>query len=112
MIKILKEELDETRYFLKNTPRRNEQMVSYLQGKMDGLAFAINVLEKGEEGERNDDIKQRIDEAEKELRELFKDLIYEHCDNGGEYELNNLASGFNTLLRYAREWQKMNEEGK
>ena len=112
MIKILKEELAETRYFLKNTPRRNEQMVSYLQGKMDGLAFAINVLEKGEEAERNDDIKQRIDEAEKELRELFKDLIYEHCDNGGEYELNNLASGFNTLLRYAREWQKMNEEGK
>ena len=112
MIKILKEELDETRYFLKNTPRKNEQMVSYLQGKMDGLAFAINVLKKGEEEERNDDIKQRIDEAEKELRELFKDLIYEHCDNSGEYELNNLASGFNTLLRYAREWQKMNEEGK
>lgn len=36
MIKILKEELAETRGFLKNTPRRNEQMVSYLQGKMDG----------------------------------------------------------------------------
>lgn len=47
MIKILKEELAETRYFLKNTPRKNEQMVSYLQGKMDGLAFAIKVLEKG-----------------------------------------------------------------
>lgn len=47
MIKILKKELSETRYFLKNTPRRNEQMVSYLQGKMDGLAFAIKVLEKG-----------------------------------------------------------------
>ena len=48
MIKILKEELAETRYFLKNTPRKNEQMVSYLQGKMDGLAFAINVFKKGE----------------------------------------------------------------
>lgn len=47
MIKILKEELAETRYFLRNTPRKNEQMVSYLRGKMDGLAFAINVLKKG-----------------------------------------------------------------
>ena len=43
----LKEELAETLGFLKNTPRKNEQMVSYLQGKMDGLAFAIKVLEKG-----------------------------------------------------------------
>lgn len=58
------------------------------------------------------DIKQRIDEAEKELRKIFTDLIYEHCDNGGEYELNNLASGFNTLLKYAREWQKINKEDK
>ena len=48
MIKILKEELAETRYLLRNTPRKNEQMVSYLQGKMDGLVFAINVLKKGE----------------------------------------------------------------
>lgn len=48
MIKILKEELAETRCFLKNTPRKNEQMISYLQGKMDGLAFAINVLKKRE----------------------------------------------------------------
>lgn len=56
--------------------------------------------------EKEDDIKQYIDEAEKELREVFTDLIYEHCDNGGEYQLNNLASGFNTLLKYAREWQK------
>lgn len=54
----------------------------------------------------SEDVKQRIDEAEKELRKLFKDLIYEHCDNGGEYQLNNLASGFNTLLKYARKWQK------
>ena len=62
--------------------------------------------------EKQDDIKKYIDDAEKELREIFTDLIYEHCDNDGEYELNNLASGFNTLLKYAREWQKMNEEGK
>lgn len=103
MIKILKEELAETKYFLKNTPRKNDQMVSYLQGKMDGLAFAIKALEKEEEAERNDDIKKYIDDAEKELREIFTDLIYEHCDNDGEYELNNLASGFNTLLKYARE---------
>lgn len=59
-----------------------------------------------------ENIKQYIDEAEKELRELFHDLIYEHCDNEGQYELYNLASGFNTLLRYAREWQKINEEDK
>lgn len=50
-----------------------------------------------------ENIKQYIDEAEKELRELFHDLIYEHCDNEGQYELYNIASGFNTLLRYARE---------
>lgn len=48
MIKILKEELAETRDFLKNTPGKNEQMVSYLQGKMYGLAFAINALKKEE----------------------------------------------------------------
>lgn len=57
----------------------------------------------------NEDVKQRIDEAEKELRKLFKDLIYEHGDNGGEYQINNLASGFNTLLKYARKWQKNGE---
>lgn len=62
--------------------------------------------------EKEDDIKKYIDDAEKELREIFTDLIYEHCDNGGEYELNNLASGFNTLLKYAREWQQINEEDK
>lgn len=56
-----------------------------------------------------ENIKQYIDEAEKELREVFYDLIYEHCDNDGEYELNNLASGFNILLKYAREYQKLNE---
>lgn len=56
-----------------------------------------------------EDIKKYIDDAEKELREIFYDLIYEHCDNGGEYQLNNLTSGFNTLLKYAREYQKLNE---
>lgn len=113
---ILKEELDETNEFLKqecrkDAPEKND-MVSYFIGKMDGLIFAIKVLEKEEEAERNDDVKQRIDEAEKELRELFHDLIYEHNDNEGQYQLNNLSSGFNTLLKYAREWQKINEEGK
>lgn len=71
----------------------------------DAAGFASNgdVMATMKESE---DIKQRIDEAEKELRELFHDLIYEHGDNGGEYQLNNLTSGFNTLLKYAREWQK------
>lgn len=59
----------------------------------------------------SEDIKQRIDEAEKELREIFTDLIYDHCDNDGEYELNNLSSGFNTLLKYARKWHESQEEG-
>ena len=54
-------------------------------------------------------IKKYIDEAEKELREIFTDLIYDHGDNNGQYELNNLASGFNTLLEYARKWQEYNE---
>lgn len=74
----------------------------------DAVVFATNgdVMAKMKE---NEDVKQRIDEAEKELRELFNDLIYEHCDNEGEYELNNISSGFNTLLKYAREWQKNGE---
>lgn len=59
----------------------------------------------------NEDIKKYIDEAKEELRELFKDLIYEHCDNEGEYQLNNLSSGFNTLLKYARKWQESQEKG-
>lgn len=58
-----------------------------------------------------EDVKRRIDEAEKELREIFTDLIYEHCDNDGQYELNDLASGFNTLLKYARKWQEAQESG-
>lgn len=56
-------------------------------------------------------IKKYIDEAEKELREIFTDLIYDHGDNNGQYELNNLASGFNTLLEYARKWQESQESG-
>ena len=56
-------------------------------------------------------IKKHIDEAEKELREIFTDLIYDHGDNNGQYELYNLASGFNTLLKYARKWQESQESG-
>lgn len=56
-----------------------------------------------------EDVKRRIDEAEKELRSLFDDLIYEHRDNDGQYELNDLDSGFNILLKYARKWQKAKE---
>lgn len=81
----------------------------------DGNVYHVGDIGKGDgvaKMKESEDVKQRIDEAEEELRELFKDLIYEHCDNGGEYQLNNLASGFNTLLKYAREWQQMNEEGK
>lgn len=78
----------------------------------DGNLYYVGDIGKGDGVAKNEDVKQRIDEAEKELREIFTDLIYEHNDNDGEYELNNLDSGFNTLLRYAREWQKINEEGK
>lgn len=58
-----------------------------------------------------EDVKQLIDKAQKELNEVFYDLIYEHGDNIGDYELNNLDSGFNTLLKYARKWQRQ-ETGK
>lgn len=60
---------------------------------------------------KNEETKKYIDEAEKELREIFTDLIYDHCDNNGQYELDNLASGFNTLLKYARKWQESQESG-
>ena len=56
-------------------------------------------------------IKKYIDEAEKELKELFNDLICDYNDNDGQYELHNLASGFNTLLEYARKWQESQESG-
>ena len=54
-------------------------------------------------------IKEYIDGAEKELREKFEELIFGYNDNDGRYELDNLASGFNTLLKYARKWQEYNE---
>lgn len=53
-----------------------------------------------------EDVKQRIDKAEKELNEVFYNIIYEHGDNDGHYELSNRESGFNTLLKYARKWQR------
>ena len=53
-----------------------------------------------------EDVKRRIDNAEKELNEVFYNLIYEHGDNDGQYELNDLDSGFHTLLKYARKWQR------
>lgn len=55
------------------------------------------------------EIKKCIDRAEKELREKFNELIFDYGDNDGQYELRNLTSGFNTLLRYARKWQKAKE---
>ena len=75
----------------------------------DSGVYYVGDIGKGDGVAKNEDVKQRIDEAEKELRELFNDLIYEHNDNEGQYQLNNLASGFNTLLKYAREWQKNGE---
>lgn len=81
----------------------------------DGNVYHVGDIGKGDgvaKIKENEDVKQRIDEAEKELREIFTDLIYEHNDNDGEYELNNLTSGFNTLLKYAREWQKINKKDK
>lgn len=59
-----------------------------------------------------EDVKRRIDEAEKELREKFNELIFDYCDNDGQYELNDLASGFNTLLKYARKRQEAQEDKK
>ena len=53
-----------------------------------------------------EDVKQLFDKAEKELNEVFYNLIYEHGDNDGHYELSNRESGFNTLLKYARKWQR------
>lgn len=35
-----------------------------------------------------------------------------NCDNAGQYEPNNLASGFNTLLKYARKWQEAQKDKK
>ena len=55
------------------------------------------------------EIKKCIDEAERELREKFNELIFDYGDNDGQYELHNRTSGFNTLLEYARKWQKAKE---
>ena len=54
--------------------------------------------------------KKCIDEAEKELREKFDELIFDYGDNDGQYFLHNRASGFNVLLEYARKWQKAKED--
>ena len=59
----------------------------------------------------NEDVKRRIDKAEKELNEVFYNLLYEHGDNDGHHELDDPSSGFRTLLRYARKWQRQ-ETGK
>ena len=61
-------------------------------------------------GETSAEIKKYIDEAEKELREKFSELIFDYGDNDGQYFLHNRASGFNVLLEYARKWQKAKED--
>ena len=55
--------------------------------------------------EKSKDIKKCIDEAEKELREKFNEILFEYGDTDGSYFLHNRTSGFNTLLEYARKWQ-------
>lgn len=60
---------------------------------------------------KNEETKKYIDKAEEELKELFNDLIYDHCDNEGRYQLNDLVSGFRILLKYAREWQESQKSG-
>ena len=59
--------------------------------------------------ETSAEIKKYIDQAEKELREKFSELIFDYGDNDGQYFLCNRASGFNVLLEYARKWQKAKE---
>ena len=59
--------------------------------------------------ETSEEIKKCIDEAERELREKFSELIFDYGDNDGQYFLHNLTSGFNVLLGYARKWQKAKE---
>lgn len=53
-----------------------------------------------------EDVKQLIDKAEEELNEVFYNLMFEHGDNDGHYELDDPSSGFRTLMRYARKWQR------
>ena len=59
--------------------------------------------------EMSEEIKKCIDEAERELREKFNELIFDYGDNDGQYFLHNRTSGFNVLLEYARKWQKAKE---
>ena len=59
--------------------------------------------------ETSEEIKKCIDEAERELREKFSELIFDCGDNDGQYFLCNRTSGFNVLLEYARKWQKAKE---
>lgn len=60
--------------------------------------------------EKSKDIKRCIDEAEKELREKFNEILFDYGDNDGAYFMHNRTSGFNTLLEYARKWQAAMEE--
>lgn len=60
--------------------------------------------------EKSKDIKRCIDEAEKELREKFNEILFEYGDTDGSYFLHNRTSGFNTILEYARKWQAAMEE--
>ena len=59
--------------------------------------------------EKSKDIKKCIDEAEKELREKFNEILFEYGDTDGSYFLHNRTSGFNTILEYARKWQAARE---
>lgn len=59
--------------------------------------------------ENGKDIKKCIDEAEKELREKFNEILLDYGDTDGSYFLHNRTSGFNTLLEYARKWQAARE---
>ena len=58
-----------------------------------------------------EDVKKLIDKAEKELNEVFYNLMFEHGDNDGHHELDDPSSGYHTLLKYARKWQRQ-ETGK
>ena len=60
--------------------------------------------------ETSGEIKKCIDEAERELREKFSELIFDYGDNDGQYFLHNRTSGFNVLLEYARKRQKAKED--
>lgn len=60
--------------------------------------------------ENGKDIKKCIDEAERELREKFNEILFDYGDTDGSYFLHNRTSGFNTLLEYARKWQAAMED--